>query len=465
MSRTPTSNRADQGRICLVLPETDRASFFGNQVPIGMLHAAALLRARSLDVRFHDFRVEGPAYGRYADEFARADLIVVATNDYDKAQCYNLKLDAVTATVSALRELTDAPVYCVGSHGTVAAEETLARVGCDGIIRGEHDVAIASFVEHFLRDRGAADRIWPADAPRMASATEAESLPAPAYDLAPMHAYYAEGVDRETGELGVFRSGLVLGNRGCPYSCSYCYLLFGQRMRVRPADRIVDEVEAQHKRYGTEHFFFLDYTFTLNRRWVRDLCEELIRRDLPVSWLCQTRCDCLDEDTLDVMFRAGCRGIWLGVETPEKTTRDRVDKKLPDADVNRSLDMVRQAGMRPLVFLIVGFEDDTLESLRWMNRWVDGQDVYYEIFTLIPRVGTALFEASAYRQVFERDGWDYALALPDQRVGARTAAQGTLSLSPISTDELDWFVRYHEQNPRRVKNVVARAVAAARAGA
>jgi radical SAM superfamily enzyme YgiQ (UPF0313 family) len=447
----------DRGRISLVMPASDRASFFGNQAPIGMLHAAALLRARSVDVRFHDFRVDGPDCARYADEFSHADLIVVATNDFDKAQCYNLKLDAVAATVSAIKRLSDRPVYCVGSHGTVAAEETRVRIGCDGVIRGEHDVAIDGFVEHFFSDR-VADRIWPAHAPRLASAIETETLPPPAYELAPMHAYHAEGIDRDTGALGVFKSGLVLGNRGCPYSCSYCFLLFGQRVRVRPAHRIADEVEVQCREYGIEHFFFLDYTFTLNPRWVRSLCDELIHRDLPVSWLCQTRSDRLDEETLAAMFRAGCRGIWLGVETPEKTTRDQVEKNLSDEDVTRSLDMVREAGMHPLVFLMVGFPTETVESLQWINRWLEHHDVFYEIFTMIPRVGTALFDESRFRQMFERDGWDYALALPDQRVGARTGAQDRLSLSPVSIDEIDWFVSYHEQNPKRVRNVVAQAL-------
>jgi len=441
------------------MPASDRQSFFGNQVPIGLLHAAALLRARSLDVRFHDFRVEGPVYERYADEFADADLIVVATNDFDKAQCYNLRLDGPSAAVAALKTLTAAPVYCVGSHGTVAPEPTLARIGCDGIIRGEHDVAIDGFVGQFLNGE-VAERVWPADEPRMASPLEAETLPAPAYDLAPMHAYHAEGVDRKTGALGVFKSGLVLGNRGCPYSCSYCYLLFGQRMRVRPPHRIVDEVEVQYRQYGIEHFFFLDYTFTLNPRWVSSLCHELIERDLPVSWLCQTRSDRLDQDMLALMFRAGCRGIWLGVETPEQTTRDEVDKNLSDAAVARSLEMVRQAGMHPLVFLLVGFPSETVASLEWINRWIEQQDTFYEIFTMIPRVGTALFDESRFRPLFEQDGWNYARALPDQRVGARTGSADRLSLSPIALDEMDWFVDYHDQHPKRVKNVVARAMAA-----
>ena len=460
MARSRRPEPGEGARISLVVPESGRASFFGSQAPIGMLHAAALLKARALDVRFYDFRVEGPVYGEHADALSGSDLIVVATNDYDKAQCYNLSLDSATAAIAALRELSDAPIYCVGSHGTVAADQTLARLGCDGVIRGEHDVAIDGFVEAFLRDRSRAARIWPNNAPRMATPEEAEALPAPAYDLAPMSAYHAEGIDRDTGQVGVFTSGLVLGNRGCPYSCSYCYLLFGQRMRVRPPVRVVDEVEAQYTRYGTTHFFFLDYTFTLNRRWVGELCDDITSRELRVSWLCQTRCDCLDEATLARMFRAGCRGVWLGVETPARTTRDRVDKRLPDADVARSLDMVRQAGMQPLVFLMVGFEDDTPESLRWINRWVDEHEVLYEIFNVIPRVGTRLFDQSGLRQAFERDGWDYGRSLPDQRVGLRMVDHGGLSLSPVSSRELDWFVRYHEDNPRRIRNVVARAAAA-----
>jgi radical SAM superfamily enzyme YgiQ (UPF0313 family) len=441
------------------MPASDRASFFGNQIPIGLLHAAALLRARSLDVRFHDFRVEGPAYERYADEFAECDLVVVATNDFDKAQCYNLKLDGPAAAIAALKRLTAASVYCVGSHGTVAPAQTLARLGCDGIIRGEHDVAIDGFVEHCLRG-GAATAVWPSNEPRMASPHEAETLPAPAYDLAPMQAYYAEGVDRDTGAMGVFKSGLVLGNRGCPYSCSYCYLLFGQRMRVRPPQRIVDEVEVQYRQYGIEHVFFLDYTFTLNPRWVKNVCQALIERELPISWMCQTRSDRLDEEMLALMFRAGCRGIWLGVETPEQAARDQVDKHLSDAAVARSLELVRQAGMHPLVFLLVGFPSDTVATLQWINRWIEQQDIYYEIFTMIPRVGTALFEQSPFRPLFEQDGWHYARALPDQRVGAPTGSAERLSLSSVALDEMSWFVDFHDRHPKRVKNVVARGTTA-----
>src|SRR4029079_2609492 len=144
------------------------------------------------EVRLRDKRIATEAGGPEP-----ADLHVLATTDYDSAQGYPTDLSAVALEVEDLRKISSAPVVLVGAHGTVAPEATLQATRADCVLRGEHEVVIPDCVAVRAWDK----KVWPADAPRVASTAEVATQLTPAYELAPMHLYFSEGVDPQTGQL------------------------------------------------------------------------------------------------------------------------------------------------------------------------------------------------------------------------------------------------------------------------
>ncbi len=271
----------------------------------------------------HDLRTgicEDP--GAAYRQIAASQLAVVISSEYDLAQCYP-SLSPTASCVGNIRQHGAVPVAIAGSHATADAGLALDFTGADCAVRGEFEFALPGLAAR-VSSGPVLPRQWPEGEPATATPAELAALPMPAYELAPMHCYASEGLIG--GQLHRVHSGLLLGNRGCPFACNFCYLLFGRRLRRLPVGATLDELETMLRDHDIEHFFFLDYTFTLDDSWVSALCAGILERKLRCSWVCQTRVDCLAEGTLRLMARAGCSGVWLGIESPDLEQRRYLSK-------------------------------------------------------------------------------------------------------------------------------------------
>lgn len=105
--------------------------------------------------------------------------------------------------------------------------------------------------------------------------------------------------------------------RGCPYQCIYCCTktFWKQKYRLKSVDRIIQEIEYIMERYKKKSFIFQHDLFTLDKKKVEQFCNTLIERKLSISWACSARVDTLNEKLIQLMHQAGCKKIFLGIET------------------------------------------------------------------------------------------------------------------------------------------------------
>ena len=194
------------------------------------------------------------------------------------------------------------------------------------------------------------------------------------------------------------RYATVFTSKGCPYRCGYCPYPygFGRRLIYRSPSKVADDIERLQQEFGVEQILFRDQVFTINPRHARAVCEELIRRDLGIVWLCETRYDLIDESLLDLMQQAGCREIHYGLESADETMFAQIAK----SDGPKSLDLfakvigwTKARGIRAHVHLIVGMPDESLQSVRNTSNWLrqvkpDSIQVAY----YMPYPGTPMFD-------------------------------------------------------------------------
>jgi anaerobic magnesium-protoporphyrin IX monomethyl ester cyclase len=215
----------------------------------------------------------------------------------------------------------------------------------------------------------------------------------PAYELLDFSRYES---DHYFGRR--HRYATVFTSKGCPYKCGYCPYPygFGRRLIYRSAANVVSDIARLKAEFGVEQILFRDQVFTVNPKHARAVCEELIRRDLGVVWLCETRYDVIDQDMIDLMWRAGCRKIHYGLESADETLFASVAK----SDGPKSLDLFERVlgwtkarGMRAHVHLIVGMPDESRQSVRntaaWLRR-VKPDSVQIGYF--MPYPGTPIFD-------------------------------------------------------------------------
>jgi anaerobic magnesium-protoporphyrin IX monomethyl ester cyclase len=368
-------------RIVLCVAKTDKAYYF--QQPVEALYAATILRQSGHDARVLDLRL---APDHIPPGFDRADLAFVVTATYDKSQCFSLGLSGPARAVAALRAaVPEMPVIAVGVHGSIEPEATREALAVDLVLPGELESAIPWFVGEYGRDPA----ILKADLTgRVPLQADPASLPVPDYDLIDPQHYAGETVDT-TGSLKPGVTGLIFANRGCPYGCSYCFVWFGQKLRYRPVALVVEELRQQVAR-GVRAFFFLDYTFTLDHRWVRELCAAIRDARLDITWTCQTRCERVDAAILSEMRSAGCTGIWYGVEAPWVAEAD-VAKATTRSAIERAIALTNAAGIRCLLFILVGLERGDMALRDALVDWLRAVPATFSVNPLLPRPHTTLW--------------------------------------------------------------------------
>ena len=426
-------------KVTLIVPRDAPGANNFHQVPIGSLYTAARLRRDGVDVTFADLRIDREDGPWVYAEAATSDLTVIFSTDYDLAQCYP-SLRPTTEAVRALREAGARNIVCAGSHGTADPRMTREDSGSDAVVVGEFEFAIPELARA-LTERGVLPARWPETGTRIATEEELATLESPAYDLAPMDRYFSEGF--VGSQIDRVNSGLVLANRGCPYACDFCYLFFGRRLRRRPVASTLAEVETMYHRNGIRHLFFLDYTFTIDNSWVSELCHGIRDRELDLSWVCQTRVDCLDEETLKLMKQAGCAGVWLGIESPDLEQRRYLGKgRIGFDEIERAVRLIRDCGMQVLAFVMVGLPNETESSLASLNAWLDSSQVYYSLSTFQRRLGTPLAAAQEMPRVSEQ-GWGYL-----------DAESEFLGESELRRADLTDFFDYHNTSATRMANVM-----------
>jgi anaerobic magnesium-protoporphyrin IX monomethyl ester cyclase len=224
-----------------------------------------------------------------------------------------------------------------------------------------------------------------------------DSLPFPAWHLMPMERYRSDISRNRT-------LGVILTSRGCPFHCTYCYN--ETPWRSRSPTNVVDEVELLYRSENVREFYFTDATFSVDRKRVRDICRELIRRKIAITWQCETRLDCIDETTLAYMRKAGCRRILCGIESGCNVILRRIEKKLTVNLIRKSIQQIKDSGMEIYASFMLGLPGETLSTMEKTIEFARELDLDYVLFTIATAApGTKMLEDALKEGTIERDYW------------------------------------------------------------
>jgi tetratricopeptide (TPR) repeat protein len=158
----------------------------------------------------------------------------------------------------------------------------------------------------------------------------------------------------------------ILTSRGCPGRCTFCCssLMWGSRVRFHSVNYVLEMIERAVGVHRQQIISFKDDTFTANRRRVLAICNEIRARKLHFVWSCETRADCLDEEMLRAMRRAGCQRISIGVESAAAPILENIKKRTRPAVVAHATRCAQKFGIRVRYYLMVGNRGETRETFQ-----------------------------------------------------------------------------------------------------
>jgi len=298
------------------------------------------------------------------------------------------------------RRLPRARVFCFGYLSTQRPEQVLRHGSCDGILLNEPEHTFVELLQRVERGEDYADVPGMATldgerlvlGPERGRIQDLDALPWADHSLIKLDAYRESFMPRPTGA--------IMSARGCSFSCTYCVRTFGRRMAFRSAESLAAEI-AELRRQGIPHVRFLDDTFTLKRDRVVELCQRLSRQERGLTWTALTRVDTLDAHLARKMYRAGCRRLYVGVESASPRVLKLYKKKLTVEMVREKIPMIQAAGIEVCTFFIVGAPSETPEEIMASIQLALELNTDYIIVTRIQYwPGTDLFQDNEDRLKF-----------------------------------------------------------------
>ena len=229
-------------------------------------------------------------------------------------------------------------------------------------------------------------------------------LPHPARTLLPYQKYYSV--------LSKFTPvTTMMTSRGCPYQCTFCdrpYL--GKEFRYRSALSVVEEMEECLK-LGIKEIMIYDDTFSIHKARVHEICDEIVRRCLPVKWDIRTSVNAVDDKLLANLARAGCQRIHYGIESGNPEIQVIIKKFLDLNRVKHAVRVTKDLGMDTLGYFMIGSPSETREQMEQTIEFAISVGVDYAHISIhTPFPATESYRMGFDRGLYSSDFWkEFAL--------------------------------------------------------
>ncbi|HEX4603268.1 MAG TPA: radical SAM protein [Candidatus Angelobacter sp.] len=365
----PTANQFDRSAV----GETDAARIMGELAPVGVLSLAAVMEAKGLHPEVVDLNRVYYSWLRHSNHH-KTDFCGFAGNyfagpDFAGFDFFGFSTVCssypVTLRIAAevKRSHKNSVVVLGGPQASVVDVSTLrAFPFIDLVVRGEAEQTLPDLVDALsgsgdlsalpgitFRKNKAGEIVRNPNAPLV---SDLDALPFPAFHLFP--------------DIRFCRHFPLELGRGCPFACTFCSTndFFRRSFRLKSPAHMIAEMRRVRHTYGISSFELVHDMFTVDRKRVVAFCEALLESKEDFIWGCSARTDCVDEELIALMAKAGCRGIFFGIETGSRRMQKIIDKGL---ELDDSADRVRSCDkfkIKTAVSLMAGFPDETMDDLR-----------------------------------------------------------------------------------------------------
>ena len=421
------SGAGRKARVALVNPAPEEIVQGGwYRMPLlGIGYLAAFLRGRGFEARIADAKFDRLGLDALLDRIAgfRPDILGVTAMTHEVAR-------AAEIAAAARRRIPALKTVIGGPHATALPVETLREFSAfDFAVFGEGEETLADLCG--VIEEGGAGGDIPGLAFRGAGG-EARANPARPWmediDRLPFPAWDMYGPSREYQ---------IFSSRGCPYRCSFCMRVLGDRVRYRSVEGVVREFEWLVRTWRPAEISFSDEVFTLDERRATAVCDLLISKGLHTTpWFANARVNCRSLPLYRKMREAGCVRVGVGIESGNQGILDRVHKGITKDKAREMIRLAKEAGLRTAAFFIIGHPGETRDTIRQtiaFARELNPTTVAFGV--MVPYPGTEIAAMAArgeggYR-LLSRDWSAY-----DKYFG------GALEMADIPRRELDrWQAR------------------------
>jgi radical SAM superfamily enzyme YgiQ (UPF0313 family) len=298
------------------------------------------------------------SYDEYVDEYV----------DPDKIDADLVAMSALTPNILRAYYLADKlrkrgiTTVCGGAHVSALPDEAVQFF--DAVVLGE------------------AEPIWP----QVIADFESGNL----------QQVYDGGFDRSVQDIRLPRRDLIhksyrypslITSKGCPFRCDYCYLSVYEKKKdpILPVDAIIEDMEVINRQnhsivvFGDENVSGYSAKDHENRV---ELFERMIKKRFSFLW----------GALLELMRAAGCRALFVGLETTDSDLGEQVNKSFADKiDYKEAIRVIHKHRIGVIGSYILGLDSHDKSYVKRLPKVVKRLNIEYpRLFFLTAWPGTPL---------------------------------------------------------------------------
>jgi len=290
-------------------------------------------------------------------------------------QCYTVDFNTVKILTKHIKEKNPNSILIIGGpHPTLDPINTLKNINVDYLFLGDSEISFNMFV-NFLKNKKLKE-------------SNLKKIPGFAYhnknkiNINPIK--YPENLDDYDPSWHLYGlkeyplaphgafckqspTAPIIITRGCPFNCTYCGgpKISGRKIRSHSVNFVIKQIEILVKKYGIKEIHIEDDNFTMNKEFVEEFCNKLIKKNFGITWTCPNgvRIDTLDEKLLKLMKKSGLYSLSVGIESGSDNIRKLMKKNLDTKTIKEKIDLIRKCKIDVIGFFIVGYPGESVKDI------------------------------------------------------------------------------------------------------
>jgi len=358
--------------------------------PLSLLTIATFLKQEGHKVKLLDALAEQKSFNFVKKIINHFDLVITSTSTM------SFREDALV--LFELKKINPAlKTIMFGSHPTFEPEFCLDFEGIDVIIRREPEFIIRDLVkelekggETWKKIRGIGykekgkiklNEFYP-------FVEDLDQIPIPDREMLPKNIDYFNPIVKRVPYT------LMITSRGCPGRCTFCTVpyFYGPKVRAQSVGRVLNELELIQEQ-GYKEVWLRDETFTFFKERNIEICREMIKRKIDLTWIANARVGTVDKGMMRLMKKAGCHMIKFGVESGVQEILNNIRKGIRVEMTKKTFRWAHEVGMDTHAHMMLGCPGENQQTIKKTINFVkkiDPTTVTFGIFT--PYAGTDVFK-------------------------------------------------------------------------
>ena len=321
------------------------------------------------------------------------------------------------------------PVIIGGPHAIVKWRDII-KDGWDGICGGDSaEKTILRIIKNI--ETGRDDFTFQYD---LCDGTNIDHIPYPDRKAIDLHSY--------TYKIRGRNSTTMITSRGCSYGkCAFCSQVWNN-VKYHSVEYVIGELK-EIKDLGFSALTLFDDNFGAYFSRDKKISEALTK--MGFIWRCISRADTIlrNKKLLDTM-KHSCQEIALGCESGSDEVLKAIDKGMTVDQNKRAIDIIRKAGIKEKVNIVLGLPQESQETLYETDKFLEEiQPDWVDISILSIYPGSEIYDwPKRYDIKFNKDEY-----LPYKTQPGKYSCG--ISTSKLSSEEIIEFRNYLEKKYRK----------------